>query len=153
MNMRYFKLTPQDAWFFRDGRPYNQGEDNQADAVSQFPPSPRTVTGAFRAALARANGWNGRNRWNSALNAVLGNDTDDLAALQFHGPFIIRDDTVLWPVPFHLLGKVAKRKWTPAAFLRPDRGKTRTDVGYVHLPRVASTGNAPPDDLKSPENL
>jgi CRISPR-associated protein Cmr3 len=156
MNMRYYKLTPQDAWFFRDGRPYNQGEGNQADAVSQFPPSPRTLTGAFRAAVAHANGWNGRGAWDNGLNAALGDGIDDLAALQFRGPFIIRENTPLWPVPLHLLGSNitadAKGKWTPAAFLRPAATASRTDIGSVRLPEIALPASAPrPDDLKPAE--
>ena len=32
--MKNFALTPLDAWFFRDGRPYEEKEANQADVVS-----------------------------------------------------------------------------------------------------------------------
>jgi CRISPR-associated protein Cmr3 len=152
MNMRYYKLTPQDAWFFRDGRPYNQGEANQADAVSQFPPSPRTITGAIRAALARANGWDGRSPWPPALTTALGDGTDHLAALQFCAPFLIREDTPLWPVPLHLLGKNTDAHWTPTAFLRPAATATLTDAGHLHLPEIALPANTPrPDALKPAE--
>jgi CRISPR-associated protein Cmr3 len=72
MTMHYYTLTPQDAWFFRDGRPYNHGESNQADVESLFPPPARTLTGAVRAALARANGWNGSGRWTNELNRHFG---------------------------------------------------------------------------------
>jgi len=44
MSTQYSSITPQDACFFRDGRPYNYAESNQADVESVFPPSARTLT-------------------------------------------------------------------------------------------------------------
>jgi len=146
MNTILYQLLPQDAWFFRDGRPYNEKESNQADAESQFPPSPRTVSGAIRAALARARGWNGRDAWDKQLNAVLGNGPDDLGKLQFSGSFLLRNNQPLFPAPLHLLGKQEEKRdkdgkkekaWMPATFLRPADQKTLTDIGEVHLPEIA----------------
>jgi CRISPR-associated protein Cmr3 len=137
--MNYYALTPQDTWFFRDGRPYNQGESNQADVVSQFPPPARTLTGASRAALARVYGWDGRSDWssNNKIVAVLGSGADDLAALQFSGPFLIRGGNALWPVPLHLLGKQEGNKWMPTTFLRPSTKRNLTDKGQLNLPDIA----------------
>jgi CRISPR-associated protein Cmr3 len=136
----YYALTPQDAWFFRDGRPYNKEEFNQADAVSQFPPSPRTITGAFRAALARANGWKKGLTWDFSLNPVLGHGPDDLGALQGAGPFLLKGSQPLFPAPLHLLGKTEKKNneknWNPATLLRPAKEKTLTDMGEVFLPEI-----------------
>ncbi|WP_157837049.1 type III-B CRISPR module-associated protein Cmr3 [Geminisphaera colitermitum] len=149
--MHYYTLTPQDAWFFRDGRPYNHGESNQADALSQFPPSPRTITGALRAALARANGWNGTGRWIPELNTAFGKDADNLAKLQFCAPFLIRENNPLWSAPLHFLGKREKKsdKWTPAAFLRPAATRTLTDQGPIFLPEKTHTDL---DGLKTAES-
>jgi CRISPR-associated protein Cmr3 len=145
----YYALTPQDAWFFRDGRPYNKQESNQADAVSQFPPSPRTITGAFRAALARANGWKKGPTWDCRLNPVLGNGPDELGALQGIGPFLVKKDQLLFPAPLHLMGKMEEKTWKPQALLRPGKKETLTDLGKVRLPEVALKN--PPDGLKPGE--
>ncbi len=45
-------FEPLDTLFFRDGRPFNQGEGN-GGVESLFPPSPTTLVGAARVALAR----------------------------------------------------------------------------------------------------
>jgi CRISPR-associated protein Cmr3 len=164
----YYELTPQDAWFFRDGRPYNKTETNQADAVSQFPPSPRTITGAFRAALARANGWDGYSNWNrdSRLREVLGDGPDDLGALRFDALFLLKKEKEkekekeeekpslpFFPAPLHLLGKTnAEGAWHPAAFLRPGNAETLTDIGRVRLPEIAG-GTTQRDGLKPAEKF
>lgn len=148
--MKTFALTPQDAWFFRDGRPYNHGESNQADVRSLFPPPARTLTGAIRAALARENGWDGKHRgWPANVTAALGSSPHDLGKLQFSGPFIVHKDkdneeeTVLWPLPRHVLGLAEKGKWTPKTFLRPGERPTLTDQGEIRLPEIA--GEKQPD--------
>ena len=107
MSTRTILLTPIDAWFFRDGRPYNQGESGQTDVRSLFPPFAPTVVGTLRAALAVGQGWNGRESWANELHPILGNGFDDLGQLQFHGPFLVRDGKCLFPVPLHLLGRAA----------------------------------------------
>ncbi|MDR1284281.1 MAG: hypothetical protein LBK99_26205 [Opitutaceae bacterium] len=165
-NFTWYALTPQDAWFFRDGRPYNKYEretrhtyNNQTDANSQFPPSPRTLTGAVRAALARANGWNGECRWSDILNTTFGNGPDNLGVLRFTAPFLLRnskdgkDNGPLLPAPLHFLAKSGK----PAALLQPaePEEKTLTDISpeRVRLPVIAttSTDKMPLDGLKSCE--
>lgn len=136
----YYALTPQDAWFFRDGRPYNKGESNQADAVSQFPPSPRTMSGALRAALARANGWNKGRTWDAGLHPILGNGPDDLGMMQCEGPFLLKGGQSLFPAPLHLLGKLDGEKgcsqWKPCTLLRPAQKTTLTDRGEIALPEI-----------------
>jgi CRISPR-associated protein Cmr3 len=159
--MNCFALTPQDAWFFRDGRPYNHGESNQADVESVFPPPARTITGALRAALARANGWDGkRGTWPQEVTTAFGDGPNNLGQLQFIGPFLIKDNQPLWPLPRHLLGKAESgkctsatlgvddvsgrnlvgkaesRKWAPKTFLRPTEQPTETDQGSLRLPEI-----------------
>ena len=54
-----------------------------------FPPTPESVAGALRAALARCNGWDGmERRWPPSLNPVLGDGPDDLGSLMFEGPLV-----------------------------------------------------------------
>jgi CRISPR-associated protein Cmr3 len=156
MSPQYFTLTPQDAWFFRDGRPYNRGESNQADVESLFPPPARTLTGAVRAALARANGWNGqRGSWPASVTEAFGSAPDDLGKVQFSGLFVIHgnedgEEKALWPIPRHLLGRFEAEKWKPKAFLVPG-GEFQTDQGKIKLPKILSAEETH-DGLKSDES-
>ncbi len=159
--MRTFALTPADAWFFRDGRPYNvapiKGPDQkspvkeapQADVPSVFPPPARTLSGALRAALARGNGWSGHGPWTPELNRAFGSGPNELGALQFTGPFLIKDGQSLWPLPRHLLGRTRER-WEPIAFLHPDDKTHPTDNGDMNLPVLAAPGEKA-DGLKPAE--
>jgi CRISPR-associated protein Cmr3 len=150
MNPQYFALTPQDAWFFRDGRPYNHGESNQANMESVFPPPARTLTGAVRAALARANGWEGKLRgWPQAVTEAFGNGPNHLGRLQFTGPFLLLNGEPLWPVPRHLMGRSQGGVWKPLALLRPDDVETETDQGRRRLPRVV----LPPGEMPGGHKL
>jgi len=154
MNPQYFSITPQDAWFFRDGRPYNHRESNQAAVESVFPPPARTLTGALRAALARTNGWDGKlHGWPKDAANCFGNGPNDLGQLQFTGPFLIRENETgateaLWPVPRHLLGRSHAGHWRPLAFLQPDEKETETDIGRCRLPRLLLPAGQRPDGLK-----
>ncbi|MEX2381429.1 MAG: type III-B CRISPR module-associated Cmr3 family protein, partial [Opitutales bacterium] len=68
--MKTLHLIPQDAWFFRDGRPYTKEENDQSDVESLFPPVPSTLSGALRVALARnapEHPWKEGKRWPSEL--------------------------------------------------------------------------------------
>lgn len=152
--MNHFSLMPQDAWFFRDGRPYNQAESNQADVGSIFPPPARTLTGAVRAALARANGWNGQHRgWPAKVTEAFGSGPNDLGKLHFNGPFFIRNGQTLWPVPRHLLGCSKDGSWKPAAFLRPAAVKTMTDQGPLQLPEITLGQDEECNGLTAAETL
>lgn len=140
MTFKAYKLTPIDAWFFRDGRPYNQGESNLADIKSLFPPFAVTAVGAIRASFARGLGWRGKGDWPSEIKAKLG-DGPNLAPLRFKGPYLIRDcdnkPEILFPVPLHLLGKLSDTKegqWEQLTLLQPGDG-IDCDIGdKVRLP-------------------
>ena len=160
MSTRTILLTPIDAWFFRDGRPYNQGESGQTDVRSLFPPFAPTVVGTLRAALAVGQGWNGRESWDEKLHLILGNGFDDLGQLQFHGPFLVRDGKCLFPVPLHLLGctadhaTLAQPFWLPSAFLAPNlKGSVlESDLGPVRFP-VPIRSKGQHGQLKEPTGL
>lgn len=130
---RWYELTPADAWFFRDGYPFNAGED-QGARETIFPPYPPTVVGAIRAALARSRGWNGHGPWNGALTPVLG-DGDDLGALSFRGPFLCKDGELLFVMPRHVAGHVEDGVFKPKTFLVPGEVMT-TDAGEVQFPAL-----------------
>ncbi len=105
--MTLVRFEPLDTLFFRDGRPYNQGELSQAGVTSIFPPAPPTLVGAVRAACARALGWRG-GPWEKRIHDRLG-DGNDLGPLRFRGPILVRETNEgsesLFPAPAHLLGK------------------------------------------------
>ena len=100
--MTVIRFDPLDTLFFRDGRPYNQGEQNQAGVGSMFPPAPSTLVGAVRAACAQVMGWE-RGDWSEDVRARLG-DGSDLGPLSFRGPVVVRNGESLFPAPAHLIG-------------------------------------------------
>jgi len=140
MTFRAFKLTPVDTWFFRDGRPYNQGESYLTDIKSLFPPFALTAVGAIRASIARGLGWNGKGDWPSNIKTKLG-DGPNLSPLSFRGPYLIieKEDKpeILFPAPLHLLGKYTeseKNQWEQLALLQPGK-EVDCDIGdKVRLP-------------------
>lgn len=140
MTFRTYKLTPVDTWFFRDGRPYNQGESYLTYIKSLFPPFAMTAVGAIRASIARGMGWNGKGDWSSDIKTKLGNGPD-LSPLSFKGPYLIRDkegkQEVLFPAPLHLLGKHnegEEPEWEQFTLLQPGKGLD-CDIGdQVRLP-------------------
>ena len=148
MTAQTLLLSAIDAWFFRDGRPYNQTETNQTDVVSMFPPPATTLVGSLRAALARNRGWNGVGRWDSSLNAVLGDGFDSLGSLTFRGPWLARQSEkgeaeLLFPMPLHVLGKPEQQhfesepQWKPACLLTPG-SPVHCDLGEVCLPVISA---------------
>jgi CRISPR-associated protein Cmr3 len=120
---RWFELDPVDAWFFRDARPSNRGED-QSDLESIFPPHPTTVVGALRAALAREQGWPGHGDWPAEIKKVLGDGFENLGKLRFTGPFLIHCGELLFPMPSHVLGPTGEddegKTFTPTGWLQPE---------------------------------
>lgn len=160
MSTRTFFLEPMDAWFFRDGRPYNRNEASQTAVKSLFPPHPPTVLGALRAALARTQGWRDGVDWPETLHPVLGNGPHDVGWLRMRGPYpASRPDTseggagsseaeVLWPVPAHVLGAGVGTGWTPRSLLAPAGEPVPCDLGDVRL--LAPTNPAKGVRLRGP---
>jgi CRISPR-associated protein Cmr3 len=163
---RWLKLEPVDAWFFRDGRPSNRGED-QSDLESEFPPNAATVVGALRAALAREHGWNGRGSWagDANLKSILGDGFDDLGQLSFLGPLLMEGEEILWPMPRHIVGHTVEVHddggnlgygFQPTGMLEPSPEPVLCDAGHMRLPKrkepEAIAGEAA-SDTKRPEPL
>ncbi len=127
-------FEPQDTLFFRDGRPFNQGEGT-AGVESQFPPSPMTLVGAARAAWASAMGWSGRGKWTEDIRQMLGGDDDELAGLAFQGPLLHRDGVPVFPAPACLMGKIQENKPTHVVHLKPSSVTMHCDLGKkIRLP-------------------
>ncbi len=116
--MTVIRFEPLDTLFFRDGRPYNREEQNQAGVRSLFPPAPSTLVGAVRAACARAMGWE-RGAWNTGISARLG-DGSDLGPLRFRGPVVQWNGESLFPAPANLMAKpTATTESAPSTLLAP----------------------------------
>lgn len=135
---RWVELEPVDAWFFREARPSNRGED-QSDLESLFPPHAPTVVGAIRAALARQQGWSGRGDWPDTIKNVLGDGFEDLGRLRFTGPFLRRCSELIFPMPRHVLGRTeqddrGRARFVPSGWLIPSQDPIETDAGSVRLP-------------------
>ena len=134
--MTGFRLEPVDTLFFRDGTPFTADSARQDGVDSLFPPHPPTVAGALRAALARANGWNGHGRWPEDICRVLGDGLEDPGRLAIDGPFVLHDEEPLFRAPRHLLGASGASGWRPAALLRPGQ-TTLCDLGdAIRLPEA-----------------
>ena len=144
------QFVPLDTWFFRDGTPFTSQSAPQEDVGSLFPPHPPTLVGALRGALARANGWDGVSRWTRAMCEVLGDGPEDLGALSFDGPFLLRDGQPLFRAPRHLLGASGEDRWCPSGYLRPGC-LVACDLGYVRLPEFPETGRDA-GTLKAPDD-
>ncbi len=132
--MKEIIFEPLDTLFFRNGRPFNQGEGT-AGVESLFPPSPLTLVGAARAAWAKNKGWDGRSKWSDSIRGQLGGDGEELTGLQFKGPVLYRENEPLFPAPALLLGKVAGMDQPEKVVrLRPDDSKLNSDLGPVQFP-------------------
>lgn len=133
--MKTYVFTPLDTLFFRDGRPFNQGESNLFGVPSLFPPAAPSLIGALRAALARGQGWTG-GPWEQRHIDVLG-DGQDLGNLKFTGPYLLAKKGILFPAPAHILGQPIKSKgggWQKVTRLRPGP-RHQCDLGLeVRLP-------------------
>ena len=132
------RFRPQDTLFFRDGRPFNQGE-GCAGITSLFPPSPATMVGSIRAAWARAMGWSGRGAWKNDLSPEqinrLGGDNQEFANLVFKGPLLLHDSSFVFPVPVSLIGILSNQYPKNVVRLVPADHGCRSDMGNtVHFP-------------------
>jgi CRISPR-associated protein Cmr3 len=129
--VRIFAFEPIDTWFFRDGAPYSVDTGPQLDVGGSFPPSPFSTSGAIRAALATARGWDGTGRWPREFNTTLGDGPDDLGCLHMQGPFLLSGSDLLFPAPRHLWEKEDQ-----LGFALPG-GETICDLGLrVRTPSV-----------------
>ena len=161
-SIKTLSINPVDTWFFRDGAPFNRGEDH-GDFRSVFPPVSSTVSGAMRYSLAKANGWDRGRSWVGAdsptgekIEKVLGNGPYDLGAVRFRGPFLTVEkygenlqaiEQAVFQIPAHLLGKTDDQSGCPTFhvtdWLIPG-GELASDIGKVCYPITA--GHHPKND-------
>lgn len=105
MTTAWYRFEAADVLFFRDGRPFNQGDPAQMAITSLFPPHPTTAVGALRAALARGLGWGGVGAWGKGITDRLGDGADiKTAGLRFQGPYLTHGIAgPLFPAPAMLV--------------------------------------------------
>lgn len=91
-------LHPEDVLLFRDGKPFNSGEDHHARSV--FPPLPSVMQGAIRSHYLVATGipLNDKKRVKETVGTA-----EDFKTLRLRGPYIARYDgkilTRYFPTP------------------------------------------------------
>lgn len=92
-------LSPVDVWLFRDGRPFDAGDDHYARSL--FPPYPSVMQGAIRSHHLVVKGVDLRDQ--HAIEAAVGT-AENFGSLRMRGPFIARCDangslTLYFPAP------------------------------------------------------
>ena len=132
------RLTAFDTLFFRESRPFES--IGGSELASVFPPPPRTVLGAVRAAIGDAMGVNWQTfKENQAVRDVIGYG-DDLGKLSLNGIWLSRrlkdgKHERLYPVPLYLLRKQEGEDPVEFERLRIDK-PTCTHLGNVRLPAL-----------------
>jgi CRISPR-associated protein Cmr3 len=127
---KWLGLEPNDVLFFRGPEPFNAGEGGYVP--SEFPPTPRTLQGAIRAAFLEANGVDmdeyvdGRAEVGEIIEAL--GEADEEIKLNLRGPYITKDGKLCVPAPMNLAEKEGK-----LLTLAPDERPTATDIGDVRL--------------------
>jgi CRISPR-associated protein Cmr3 len=109
-------LHPEDVLLFRDGKPFNSGEDHHARSL--FPPLPSVMQGAIRSHYLVAKGipLNDQKRVEETVGTA-----EDFKTLRLRGPFIARYDgktlTRYFPTPADAFAKegqiVQPANWKP----------------------------------------
>lgn len=126
--MKWWTFHPLDTWFFRKGMPFHQGESSAVQPESGFPPPMQTLQGAIRTTLARRQGWVPKKPLPHPLGCW-----DDLGDLRLLGPFLKWQETLLYPVPYSLVGKKDQTGAWQLTRLKPG-SEVETDLGMVRLP-------------------
>lgn len=109
------KIDPLDTFFFRDGKPFSMGEDTWADGV--FPPYPSMFYGALRSVFFS----NYLDEFKKANE-----DADPTNRLKIKGIFLLREDTVYFPLPLDCIRKKNSEKGLFSVLLMHELGDVRS---------------------------
>jgi CRISPR-associated protein Cmr3 len=128
----WLEIRPNDTLFFRGPEPFNAGESGYV--ASEFPPTPRTLQGALRAAFLEANGVDMEEyvagEAHGPLIEALGRANEEMK-LDLRGPYLIRGDQPCVPAPLNLVEKDGD-----VLALTPADAPTATDLGNIRLPSL-----------------
>lgn len=131
----FWKFEALDTLFFRDSHPMNVGETVWLQ--SQFPPTGRTLQGAVRTAVLNHLGVNFYDFLNDPeqqqLREEIGNG-DSFGRLELTGPILMKEGTLLFPVPFDLMRKNINDGKDQFSLLRPADTATFSDLGRIRFP-------------------
>ncbi len=104
-------LQPNDAFFFRDGRPFTKGE--QAEGHSIFPPLPSTVLGALRSTYITEFG-DLSLFCSNGMKDMIGTSESLCDAIRLRGVFLASNQdnqlNMYFPVPLDLVYKKAEER-------------------------------------------
>jgi CRISPR-associated protein Cmr3 len=119
--MQTVAFKPLDTFFFRDGKPFDMGEDNWAEG--QFIPFPSVFYGAIRSAYFAAN-------TNEIVS--IGKQSDPTASFQITGVFLAKSGNLFIPTPLDLV----REKDNPEGRLFPvsliNKNETQCYSGYPY---------------------
>jgi len=129
-----WRFTALDTLFFRESRPMEAIGGAQLQSV--FPPPAATLIGAIRTAIGEAHqvDWNAyAHDDHHPLKAIMGS-ADSLGPLSCTGPFLMKEQDRLFPVPLALL-HAQINDVDQFTRLTPSTDITVCDLGAVRLPQ------------------
>ncbi len=128
-------LSPNDTFFFRDGRPFTKGEQTEGHSI--FPPLPSTVLGALRTAYIAEFG-NLPLFYSGGMQKTIGTPASLCNAIRLRGVFLAnnRGDQLemFFPVPRDLIYKKEDKKQNDniALHLLTPEAKNFTSNGTIN---------------------
>ena len=141
--VKEWRFEAIDTWFFREMRPID--ELTGAELGSLFPPPARTIAGAVRGLIGEQVGVNweayragdGQTTIGVNLCEQLGNPKcsegeAEFGKLKLTGPYLLKDNHRLYPVPQHLL----QDEQGTFHWLKPSDDPVCCDLGKVRLPVI-----------------
>lgn len=141
MNSTTWTFTQLDTWFFKQAL----APDSLAaqELTSLFPPSPRTLIGALRAAVGEAHSadWLAYRKGNQPqIEALIGKSTDVTPPnASFSGVFIAKNGERYYPMPLNWLGKKSEDGNHYTLYkLTPTDTAIQCDIGKVRLPNTTA---------------
>lgn len=144
--MQTFSFKPIDTWFFKQALPHNALAAQEL--TSLFPPAPRTLIGALRAAIGEQAGVNWpayRNGEMQQIEQLIGSKDQPLPpGANFTGPWIVKNGTRYYPAPLNWLSKRQNDSYLLTR-LAPAEQAIRCDLGNIRLPGTvkAEPGSQP----------
>ncbi|MGC8757889.1 type III-B CRISPR module-associated protein Cmr3 [Caldisericum sp.] len=87
---KWIFIEPFDTVFFRDGKPFDAGNDFVSFSI--FPPSPSTFYGALRTYIIMQYSNLSNFRSDTKITNVVGTDANNLGSLKIYGPYLYKKE-------------------------------------------------------------